>query len=243
MTRWQLRFTTFQVDLRWWLLAIAMAAVAVRLGIWQLDRADQKISLQDAYYNRIAVEPVSCAEAAREPRPAYVRVQLDGKFETGREYLLDNRTSDATAGYEVFTRFRCADGTLFLVNRGWIPAGSSRDALPRWSTPPEPVRLTGFVYVPTGLPPLIDQDDWPVTWPQAGPKRIGYLDAERLQTEGPPEQFRYPVYVDGAGPGVFKPNYAVESVSPDKHWGYAVQWFAIAAAILAYLGYRSVSRT
>jgi cytochrome oxidase assembly protein ShyY1 len=243
MTRWKLRFTTFQVDLRWWLLAIAMAAVAVRLGIWQLDRADQKIALQDAYYDRIALNPVPCARAVGEPRPAYVRVRLDGRFETGREYLLDNRTSDATAGYEVLTRFRCTDGTLFLVNRGWIPGGSSRDRLPVWTTPSEPVRLTGFVYVPTGLPPLIDQDDWPVAWPEAGPKRIGYLDPERLHTEGPPEQFRYPVYVDAAGPGVFKPNYAVESVSPDKHWGYAVQWFAIAAAILAYLGYRSISRT
>ncbi len=242
MTRWRLRFTTFQIDLRWWLLAIAMAAIALRLGLWQLDRAEQKIELQDAYYNRIATEPVGCGEATRSSAPAYLRVRLEGRFLPGREYLLDNRTANGVAGYEVFTAFRCTDGTRFLVNRGWISAGASRDVLPTWQTPSNVVRLTGFIYVPTGLPPLVGEDHWPEAWPASGPKRIGYLDAERLKAEGPPTQFRFPVFAEGAGPGVFTPNYEAESVSPDKHWGYAVQWFAIAAAILAYLGYRSISR-
>lgn len=242
MASWRLRYTTFQIDLRWWLLALVMAAIACSLGVWQLARADQKITLQDAYYDRMAMEPVSCARAIATPNPAFVRVRLDGKFVPSREYLLDNRTSNGVAGYEVLTPFRCTDGTLFIVDRGWIPAGVSRDTLPRWATPQNDVRLSGFVYVPTGLPPLLSSSDWPEGWPAQGPKRVGYLDAERMRAEGSPGQFGYPIFVDAPGEGVFTPNYTVESVSPTKHWGYAVQWFAIALAIVAYLGYRSISR-
>lgn len=237
------RFGRFEIDLRWWLLALVMAAGACGLGFWQLSRAAQKIALEDAFYSRLAMTPISCGAAVRQDSPAYVRVDLDGAFVPGREYLLDNRTSKSVAGYEVLTRFRCSDGTLLLVNRGWIAAGKSRDVLPAWATPAQRVRLSGFVYVPAGMPPLIGADEWPPAWPATGPKRIGYLDVQRMTAEGSPGQYRYPVTVDVPGPGVFLPNYSVESVSPTRHWGYAVQWFAMALGIVLYLGYRSMSRS
>lgn len=237
------RFGRFVIDLRWWLLALVMAAGACGLGFWQLSRAAQKIALEDAFYNRLAMSPVSCAAAIRQLRPAYVRVDLDGTFQPGREYLWDNRTASSVAGYEVLTRFRCTDGTLLLVNRGWITAGASRDVAPSWRTPAQRVRLSGFIYVPAGLPPLIGKDEWPRAWPASGAKRIGYLDVQRMTEEGLPGQYRFPVTVDAAGPGVFLPNYSVESVSPTRHWGYAVQWFAMALGIVLYLGYRSLSRS
>ena len=237
------RFGRFEIDLRWWLLALVMAAIACGLGFWQLSRAAQKTALEDAYYDRLAMTAVSCAAAVAQTKPAYVRVDLDGVFVPGREYLLDNRTANSVAGYEVLTRFRCRDGTRLLVNRGWIAAGDSRDVIPIWTTPSQPVRLSGFVHVPAGLPPLIGANDWPRSWPASGPKRIGYLDVQRMTAEGLRGQYRYPVTVDAAGPGVLLPNYSVESVSPTRHWGYAVQWFAMALGIVLYLGYRSLSRS
>ena len=237
------RVGAFEIDLRWWLLALAMAAIACGLGFWQLNRAAQKIAHEDAFYDRLAMMPISCAAAVRQARPAYVRVQLDGWFVPRNEYLLDNRTANSVAGYEVLTPFRCVDGTRLLVNRGWIPAGESRDVLPAWTTPSVLVQLSGFIYVPSGLPPLIGDNAWRPTWPARGPKRIGYLDVQRMQAEGLPGQYRFPVTVDAVGVGVFLPNYSVEAVSPTRHWGYAVQWFAVALGIVLYLGYRSLRRT
>ena len=56
---------------------------------------------------------------------------------------------------------------------------------------------------------------------------------------GPGATYRYPIIVDGGGNGTFAYNFEPSSISPTRNRGYVVQWFAIAAGILGYLGYRS----
>ena len=255
------------VDLRWWLLAFAMAAVAVRLGIWQMDRAALKETMQQHYYDRLAMAAVPCATLAHALDPAFLRVRLEGRFVPGREYLWDNRTYQGRAGYEVLTPFACADGTRLLVDRGWIPTGDDRDRDQRWPTPDAPVILAGFVFVPAvGVQWLAD-----AAWPSGWPKRIGRLDMTRIaqdqgeQSTAPPGRpvtverlvervvervgegvgdgmYRYPVIVDGAGSGTFVYNFEPASISPTRNRGYVVQWFALAVGIVGYLGYRSWQR-
>lgn len=245
---WRIRFGRFEFDTRWWVLAAAMASVAVALGFWQLDRANQKVALESAFFDRMAMAPMPCAAAIATAEPAYLRVRLDGRYAQGTQYLLDNRTAGGVAGYEVLTPFVCRDGATLLVNRGWLAGDPSRGAIPTWTTPSEPVSLTGFVYVPTGLPPLVDDTEWAEPTERPDVYRIGYLDVERMQQQSKNARgsnaghYRYPIVIDSSGPGVLQSNFDIGPVSPTKNWGYAVQWFAIAAAILGYLGYRSARK-
>lgn len=109
---------------RVWALALAAAACAagVALGNWQAGRAQEK----------------RAAAAELEQR----RVSLRGVFRPEHTVLLDNKIRDRRLGYEVVTPLRL-DGEHVLVNRGWIEAGRSRDALPAVRTPPGEVRIEG----------------------------------------------------------------------------------------------------
>ena len=168
-----------RIDLRWWLLALAMAAVAVRLGFWQMERAELKEAMQGRYFDRLAMAALPCAHLAAARDVAFLRIALTGRFEPGREYLWDNRTYQGQAGYEVLTPFVCTDGTRVLVDRGWIATGGDRARLPRWFTPIVPVSLVGFVFVPASGVQWFISSAWPVGWP----KRVGRLDLERIVRE------------------------------------------------------------
>ena len=178
---------------------------------------------------------------------------LTGRFVPGREYLWDNRTYQGRAGYEVLTPFTCNDGAQLLVDRGWIGTGDDRARLPRWNTPTAPLNLVGFVFVPAMGATWLQstaRGDWATNWP----KRIGRLDIQRIAEDQsassgqaaaatPAHQtYRYPVIVDGGGSGAFAYNFEPASISPTRNRGYVVQWFALAAGILGYLGYRSWQR-
>ena len=259
---WLVHVGRIRIDARWWLLAIGLAAVAIRLGIWQMDRAELKEAMQRRYYDRLAMTAEPCANvrhAGDAQEAAFFRVSLAGRFVPGKEYLWDNRTYHGEAGYEVLTPFVCNDGTQLLVDRGWIGTGKGRDQLPRWETPVTPVNLVGFVFVPASGGALFNwftSSEWPSAWP----KRIGRLDLERIaqdqQLGGKYDDssarqaggrvannmYPYPIIVDGPGSGTFAYNFEPASVSPIRNRGYVVQWFAIAAGILGYLGYRSWQR-
>ncbi|MEO8143666.1 MAG: SURF1 family protein [Betaproteobacteria bacterium] len=105
-----------------WALALAAAgcAAGIALGNWQSDRAAQKRAAG-------LVEQVA----------------LQGEFEPGYGVLLDNKIHRGTPGYHVVQPLRLADGKYVLVNRGWAPAGRTRDQLPEIRTPAGKVELSG----------------------------------------------------------------------------------------------------
>jgi cytochrome oxidase assembly protein ShyY1 len=51
--------------------------------------------------------------------------------------------------------------------------------------------------------------------------------------------FPYPIRIAAGEPGALAVNWLVINVSPDKHRGYAVQWFAMAVALLIFFALRS----
>lgn len=113
---------------RAWALALAALACAagIALGNWQAGRAQEK----------------RAAAAELEKK----RVSLRGVFRPEHTVFLDNKIRDRRVGYEVVTPLSLAStnaGEHVLVNRGWIEAGRTREALPAVSTPPGEVRIEG----------------------------------------------------------------------------------------------------
>jgi surfeit locus 1 family protein len=107
---------------RLWALALAAAACAagIALGNWQLRRADEKKQL------------------------SLPRVAVEGEFLPRYTVYLDNRTRRGIAGYEIVTPLRLRSSSHVLVNRGWVEAGRTRDALPEVKTPSGEVRIEGI---------------------------------------------------------------------------------------------------
>jgi cytochrome oxidase assembly protein ShyY1 len=206
------------------LFVALLLPVTTALGFWQLARAAEKERLDAAYVDSQASFPASLA-ALDLDRP-FQRVEFDGEYEPNH-FLIDNQIHAGQVGYRVVTPLRVADGRRFLIDRGWIPAPSLRSALPTVDTPPGPVRVVGSLWRDMGMTPLWGEDVWNAGWP----KRIQRLDVERAAGLLPgtvPVEVR----IEAGSPGALVPTSSAPVITAAIHYGYAVQWFGLAVALL-----------
>lgn len=225
-----------------WKLTLFTAAffpLLMLLGFWQLDREQQKIELQQRYEQRRQLPPVAPDEVDWQGDPAFTAVRARGRYDNAHHFLLDNRVNNGRVGYEVITPFATDDGTM-LVNRGWIAQGPSRDQLPPIPDVEEPVTIRGRVHVPQGQALVLgDEQEQPA---DAWPKVIQTLDVPRMATQLDGESvYPYSLRLLEDAPGLLEPAWpAVADFGPERHRGYAVQWFALAAVLLLMFLYASL---
>ena len=106
------------------LLTIVLIAMLISLGMWQLRRAGEKRVLFDSFAAGTDATRVIDLETPRLPR--YQHIEAGGHYDQARQILIDNMVNAERAGYFVITPFALADGGWVLVNRGWVPLGTSR---------------------------------------------------------------------------------------------------------------------
>lgn len=219
------------------LLAAVLAVLATgRLGLWQLGRAAEKASLQQAQLRQRALPPLDAAALARTPNAVMAQlhrnVRLEGRWAAEASVHLENRTMNGRTGLYVLTPLLLADGRAVLVQRGFV----ARDAADRSRihAPPPPggsVQVFGRV--------------------AAGPTRFFELGAaaggsgairQNLEIDDFARETRLPLLpllvVQEEEAGVAAPPDGLERQWPPpaadvhKHYGYAFQWFALAALVL-----------
>ena len=112
------------------ILIIATIAFLVSLGLWQLDRADQKRTIENAIVNA-NTGPVELIANGRELLDKeYYDVRLQGNYLSDKQFLYDNQIVDQVSGYYVLTPFILTDQLgVVLVNRGFIPWNGQREKL------------------------------------------------------------------------------------------------------------------
>ena len=218
------------------LVVFALLPLLVWLGFWQLDRAAEKRALLAAFEVRRAAEPVPVSALELTAEPAYTRVVLQGSFDAAHSLLLDSRTRAGVAGVELLQPFYDQpSGLWLLVNRGWLPWPDRRVA-PQFSTPEAQIKLTGWVYVPPGEGFLL-KDAESTGWPRL----VNAVEAtalwQTLGRGGAPFEIRL-----DPGAAAYQADWPIVAMDPQKNTGYAVQWFAMALALLLliiYLGIRN----
>jgi surfeit locus 1 family protein len=215
---------------------VVLLAVCVSLGYWQIGRGRAKQELLDAF-TRGAITSIDMTGLEAEELARYQHVRVRGRDLPDRQVLLDSLPSaSGVAGYRVLTPLERADGQgLLLVDRGWVPMGATRERLPDVSVSGE-VRLVRGRLDTLPVPGLrlgeagaAGDARWPrvLLFPTAAdleaalgtpvPPRILLLDADL--PEGYERRWRPSI---GFG--------------PERHLGYAIQWFALAvAAAIAFV--------
>ncbi len=226
-----------------WRISLATAILLpalIGLGFWQLQRAEEKQRIAATFDQRRAASPVALEEleGLAPEELAYRPVALRGSFRPGRYFLLDNRVRRGRYGNEVIAVFDLSGGGSALLNRGWVPADPTRRELPEVSAPAGEVRVTGYVYVPPGDPYLLQDQvlepgsGWPMRIQALQPGRLARaLDGESL--------FPYSVRSDAGQPGALEAEWPVVNATPQRHRGYAVQWFSMAAVLALFYLFRS----
>lgn len=237
--------TRLTLDLEWrtTLLTLLLFPTLIVLGFWQLDRADEKthIAAQDA--ERAVAQPIPLVqlEATRDADLAYRRVVVSGHFVPDVVILLDNQIRDGRYGHDVFgVFFDRPSGQYALLNRGWVPGDPSRRSVPAIDVPAAELTLAATVYVSPGTPYLLAEDQfgelsWPVLVQTASSPALYEMLGDAVAGELFPKELR----LAADAPEGFRRDWPVVNVSPEKHRGYALQWFTMSAALLLFFMFRS----
>ncbi len=200
----------------------------VALGNWQLGRAAEKRAL---YAEFARAGPEAPLPPASMPAPRYQRVSARGAFDAGHQFLLDNMTHDGQAGVQVLTPLLLADGSAVLVNRGWLPFGPTRESLPEVAVGRDSRLVSGRL------------DDLPrpairlAVPPASGwPRLVSFPGMEELATALGRKLRPQLILLDARAPDGYLRDWRVPGMTPDRHLGYALQWFAFAAtAVVIWL--------
>jgi len=211
--------------------ALAGVAFAARLGVWQLDRARQKVELQaslEARSREPALDAASLARSADAARAQqHRRVAVRGRWLAERTVFLDNRQMDGKVGFFVVTPLALdAAPATVLVERGWAPRSfTAREALPRIETPSSTVSVAGVVApAPSRLLEFAAAASGPI-------RQNLDIDAFARETGLALLPLTIVQHESGATADGLVRHWPAPAADVQKHYGYAAQWFAIAAGI------------
>ncbi|MFF0573133.1 SURF1 family protein [Streptosporangium saharense] len=146
----------FLLTPRWLALHVVVLLVIpafVFLGRWQFGRYEERSSSSHEITANLSAAPVPLESLMSPGTPMrahdrYRPVTVTGTFDAASQLLVRRRTQESRVGFYVLTPLRTADGTGVLVNRGWVKAGATADALPEVPPP-----STGEVTVTGRLQP------------------------------------------------------------------------------------------
>ena len=216
-----------------WALALAAVACFAVLGRWQLARMHEKQGMLDAVQGVLAQKrsrPLATAgDDAR--RAGYDWAAGEGRFADAPALLLDNQSRNERAGVRAYRLFLPVAGAPLLVELGWLPLSGDR-RMPQVAPIPGERSIAGLLMPPPshGLAAAV-----------ADPQGDGTIVATAVDAPGLPAllgQRALPERVlrlDPALPLGYARDLDIlpNTLPPQRHLGYAVQWFALAGAVLA----------
>jgi surfeit locus 1 family protein len=212
--------------------AIGVCLLTARLGVWQLDRAAQKIALKQSIEERSALPPLpahALATSADElPAQVHRRITLVGEWVSSATVFLDNRQMNGRVGFFVVTPLKLSDGSAVLVQRGFVVRDvDERARLPAIATPPGPVSVGGRIAPPPARLYEFGASDGGAIRQNldlsvfARETRLGLRPLSVLQLDGG---------LAGSADGLQR-DWPQAQVDVSRHHGYAFQWFALCALV------------
>lgn len=209
------------------MVALCAFVLLVQLGRWQWHRALEKKNMLFSQRAQAKQPPLSWLEGSSEPS-MYQTIRVKGQF-LPTTLLLDNQTHQHQFGYDVLSPMVLPQGGVVLVDRGWVPGDPSRTTYPMVSVPQGTHWITGYVYVPSQRGWLLGEE-----MEQEQSKRIV---VERVDVNKISHLLHKSVYPFMIRLGTQEPNgyvraWPIVAMSPQRHQGYAVQWFTMAFVIV-----------
>jgi surfeit locus 1 family protein len=218
------------------LIVVAGTALCIRLGIWQLDRLEQRRTFNahvEAMWSAPSLSlPDDAAQEITEME--YRAVQARGSYDFDNQVALRNQYWQDQYGFHLLTPLILGDGTAVLVDRGWIP-GDSGDDPTSWKNYNESVEVSI-----NGAIRLGHQEPDVGGVPDEGSGILLFwnnVNLERISEQMPYDLL--PVYIqldvdesNTQPPIAYQPEI---ELTEGSHMGYAGQWFTFATIL--FFGY------
>ena len=206
--------------------------ILISLGLWQLDRAEEKREIERQVSTAMSRAPLNINQVQVDQLSAdiYRPAVLQGRFDNERQYLWDNKTSNGKPGYQVLTPF-LLDGSdwVVIVNRGWIPILGRRDEFPDITVDTSPQAILGVIKQPSNALQLAASDS---TQAQTYPHLVQAFEPPAIAVE-----LQHPVApvlleLDAADNHGFVRDWQPYYGKIGKHIGYAIQWFLMGLIVV-----------
>lgn len=204
-------------------IAVALAALFIRLGFWQLDRLAERRGRNAAMAHRLAT-PVTSFETLGEDA-AYRRATVRGQPDSAHEIVWTGRSRSGSPGVYVLTPLRRAGSdTAVLVLRGWVyaPDAATID-LARWREARS--EFTGYVLA------LPENGAQPAAAGGTN-RRIRALTRPNVRALLPYPVAPFYLVARDSTAGTAPARLPMLTLDEGPHLGYAVQWFAFATIAL-----------
>ena len=215
------------------ILITATFAFLVSLGFWQLDRADDKRSIEASIKqaNTGSVELIKKEEGLQSKE--YYEVRLQGKYLSDKQFIYDNQIVDQVSGYYVLTPYALeGQSKSILINRGFIPWNGRRDKL-------------ADIVIGQETREIKVQISKPIKRMELKPSEVGIqfpaliqsIDLQDMADRAKVDFSSVIGLLDASASNGFIRKWEPYTGSIEKHIGYAVQWFLM-ALVLAIIGIR-----
>lgn len=216
--------------LLWFLCAALVSAGLARLGYWQWQRAQEKEAIIAGLDRARQAAPLDYEAAVRAAsEQGYAAVLLRGRYDPTHQIYHDAQLREGKPGLQVYTPFETEAGAWLLVARGWTPLPvESRQQLPALPTPTETVELRGVLSPPPGAAMRMGATTTHTDWPWLTPRIDLDESAQRLQRP----LLDFVLQLDPASPAALLRDWQPGFLPPERHRGYAVQWYALALTVL-----------
>jgi surfeit locus 1 family protein len=221
------------------LTVVVVAAVFIRLGVWQLNRLDERREENTIGESRLGAEPVGLDELLELTAGDFDEIEfrkalVSGVFDPSEEVLVRSQVELGQAGFHVITPLVTSSGSAVMVNRGWVPL--TMDTPPVAAQPPAGVvEILGWVHLTQERPPLGPVD------PPGNQTVFNRVDLDRLGGQTSHELAAvYLVELGERGDELPLLLNAPDFADEGPHLAYAIQWFGFAA--IALVGFAALFR-
>ncbi|WP_251358833.1 SURF1 family protein [Kangiella sp. TOML190] len=215
------------------LMVLLLLPVLLRLGWWQLDRAQEKRDLTVNLQAKATQEPMGLVQALASSQPDQTPVVILGQPLNQFFLVIDNQKQGNRLGYEVLALFQPENYQQpVLVSRGWLPRKDFYQKVPEIPEFKDPI-IKGSLYFSKGANAVVAAN---AQWENFDSHYlIGQFDMQTVKEKVAQMGYHIAPFVvrQQAEPdSPFVRYWPLMASPPQKHTAYAVQWFGMALAVL-----------
>lgn len=212
------------------------------LGVWQVSRGLEKRATSEAFDAQSGFADWSDGMEIR----AYQKLEVAGRYDTEHQFLLDNIIVNSRYGYYVLTPLITGDDEpLLLVNRGWLEK-DAEEYQPDKQFDVQRITLDANEVVSRGragsLPKAAYRMGDPIDPASTWPHHAVYPALTELSAAIGRDVQPFVLLLDPEDKHGYLRNWEPAEMGPAQHFGYAFQWFAMAAALGALIIWHSLKR-
>lgn len=231
-------------------LTVVSVGILIKLGLWQLDRGNEKLRYEQQLSERAQQSSRSLDTVISEWKglrtqaqgsselPSLNGLRVDVELETpsGLVVLLDNQIHQGTVGYVIYmlgkVRLEDENNSLvaekqLLIDLGFVAASNDRRELPQLGNITLPTNMSGRLYT-RSVNPLSHE----LGLENTTPNRIQNLNIASLSQYTGQEVLPFVFQPQSLDSWPYELLWRPTAMKSEKHFGYSFQWFVMAAVLL-----------